>query len=39
MRAIERRDVDAAERIARANRRRTLELRIRMLRAGPPRNA
>ena len=30
--AIERRDGDEAERIARANRRRTLELRIRMLR-------
>jgi len=29
--AIEKRDGDAAERIARANRRRTLELRIRML--------
>jgi DNA-binding GntR family transcriptional regulator len=32
--AVERRDADAAERIARANRRRTLELRIRMLRGG-----
>src|SRR5215467_3488901 len=31
--AIEKRDGDAAERIARANRRRTLELRIRMLHA------
>jgi DNA-binding GntR family transcriptional regulator len=30
--AVERRDGDAAERIARANRRRTLELRIEMLR-------
>lgn len=39
MRAIEQRDVDAAERIARANRRRTLELRLRMLRGGPPRSA
>lgn len=39
MRAIEQRDVEAAERIARANRRRTLELRLRMLRGGPPRNA
>ena len=34
--AIERRDGDAAERIARENRRRTLELRIKMLR-GPAR--
>jgi DNA-binding GntR family transcriptional regulator len=32
--AIERRDPDAAEKIARANRRRTLELRVRMLRGG-----
>jgi DNA-binding GntR family transcriptional regulator len=39
MRAIEQRDVDAAEQIARANRRRTLELRLRMLRGGPPRSA
>lgn len=31
--AVEKRDSDAAERIARANRRRTLELRIRMLHA------
>jgi DNA-binding GntR family transcriptional regulator len=30
--AVERRDADAAERIARENRRRTLELRIKMLR-------
>jgi DNA-binding GntR family transcriptional regulator len=35
--AIEKRDGDAAERIARANRRRTLELRIKMLR-GPARD-
>jgi DNA-binding GntR family transcriptional regulator len=33
--AIKRRDPDAAERIARENRRRTLELRIKMLRAAP----
>ena len=33
--AIERRDADAAEKIARENRRRTLELRIKMLRAAP----
>jgi DNA-binding GntR family transcriptional regulator len=33
--AIERRDGDAAEKIARANRRRTLGLRIKMLRGGP----
>lgn len=39
MRAIEQRDADAAERIARANRRRTLELRLRMLRDGSPRSA
>ena len=32
--AIERRDGDAAERIARENRRRTLELRVKMLRGG-----
>jgi DNA-binding GntR family transcriptional regulator len=31
--AIEKRNGDAAEKIARANRRRTLELRIKMLRA------
>jgi len=31
--AVERRDPDAAEKIARANRRRTLQLRIRMLRS------
>ena len=36
--AIERRDPDAAERIARANRRRTLELRLRMMRGGAPRS-
>ncbi len=36
--AIEKRDGDAAERIARENRRRTLELRIKMLR-GPTRGA
>jgi DNA-binding GntR family transcriptional regulator len=35
--AIEKRDSDSAERIARANRRRTLELRIKMLRV-PPRS-
>jgi DNA-binding GntR family transcriptional regulator len=34
--AIERRDGDAAERIARANRRRTLELRLGMMRGGAP---
>jgi DNA-binding GntR family transcriptional regulator len=34
--AIEQRDPDAAERIARANRRRTLELRLRMMRGSPP---
>jgi DNA-binding GntR family transcriptional regulator len=33
--SIERRDPDAAERIARENRRRTLNLRIKMLRAAP----
>jgi DNA-binding GntR family transcriptional regulator len=33
--AIERRDPDAAERVARENRRRTLNLRIKMLRAAP----
>jgi DNA-binding GntR family transcriptional regulator len=33
--AIKRRDADAAERLARENRRRTLELRIKMLRAAP----
>jgi DNA-binding GntR family transcriptional regulator len=33
--AIERRDANAAEKIARENRRRTLELRIKMLRAAP----
>jgi DNA-binding GntR family transcriptional regulator len=33
--AIARRDGDAAERLARENRRRTLELRIKMLRAAP----
>jgi len=33
--AIKRRDADAAEKIARENRRRTLELRIQMLRAAP----
>ena len=32
--AVERRDADEAEKVARANRRRTLELRIRMLRGG-----
>jgi DNA-binding GntR family transcriptional regulator len=32
LRAIEARDPDAAERIARANRRRTLELRLKMMR-------
>jgi len=32
LRAIEERNADAAERIARANRRRTLELRLRMMR-------
>lgn len=33
--AIEQRDPDAAERIARANRRRTLELRLKMMRSAP----
>ena len=33
--AIKRRDADAAEKLARENRRRTLELRIKMLRAQP----
>ncbi len=33
LRAIEDRDPDAAERIARANRRRTLELRLKMVRS------
>src|SRR5262249_19998355 len=33
--AIERRDVDAAERLARENRRRTLELRVKMLHSTP----
>ena len=36
--AIERRDGDAAERIARANRRRTLELRLRMMRGSVQRS-
>jgi len=36
--AIEKRDGDAAEKIARENRRRTLELRIKMLR-GPARGS
>jgi DNA-binding GntR family transcriptional regulator len=35
LRAIEARDTDAAERIARANRRRTLELRLKMMRNSP----
>ena len=35
LRAIEARDPDAAERIARANRRRTLELRLKMMRNSP----
>jgi DNA-binding GntR family transcriptional regulator len=35
LRAIEARDPDAAERIARANRRRTLELRLKMMRHSP----
>jgi DNA-binding GntR family transcriptional regulator len=34
--AIEQRDPDAAERIARANRRRALELRLKMMRSAPP---
>jgi DNA-binding GntR family transcriptional regulator len=38
MRAIKQRDADAAERIARANRRRTLELRLRMMRGGAARS-
>jgi DNA-binding GntR family transcriptional regulator len=37
--AIERRDANAAERIARENRRRTLELRIKMLRGAPSNTA
>jgi DNA-binding GntR family transcriptional regulator len=37
--AVEQRDPDKAEKIARANRRRTLELRIRMLRGGANRSA
>jgi DNA-binding GntR family transcriptional regulator len=37
--AIERRDGDAAERVARANRRRTLDLRIEMLRGRARRTA
>jgi len=36
LRAIEKRNADAAERIARANRRRTLELRLKMMRSTPP---
>ena len=36
LRAIEERNADAAERIARANRRRTLELRLKMMRSAPP---
>jgi DNA-binding GntR family transcriptional regulator len=36
LRAIEERNADAAERIARANRRRTLELRLKMMRSTPP---
>ena len=39
MRAIGERDADAAERIARANRRRTLELRLRMMRGGATRSS
>lgn len=35
LRAIENRDADAAERVARANRRRTLELRLKMMRSTP----
>jgi DNA-binding GntR family transcriptional regulator len=35
MRAIEERNPDAAERAARANRRRTLELRLKMMRSMP----
>jgi DNA-binding GntR family transcriptional regulator len=35
LRAIEARDPDSAERIARANRRRTLELRLKMMRNAP----
>jgi DNA-binding GntR family transcriptional regulator len=35
LRAIEARDSEAAERIARANRRRTLELRLKMMRSLP----
>ncbi len=35
LRTIENRDSDEAERIARANRRRTLELRLRMMRSAP----
>ncbi len=34
--ALEKRDPDACERLARANRRRTLELRLKMLRSAPP---
>jgi DNA-binding GntR family transcriptional regulator len=36
LQAIEQRNPDAAERIARANRRRTLELRLKMMRGTPP---
>ena len=36
LRAVEERNPDAAERIARANRRRTLELRLKMMRSTPP---
>jgi len=36
MRAIEKRNPDACERLARANRRRTLELRLKMLRSALP---
>jgi DNA-binding GntR family transcriptional regulator len=38
LKAIEKRDPDAAESIARANRRRTLELRIKMMRANATRS-
>ena len=36
LRAIEERNPDSAERIARTNRRRTLELRLKMMRSTPP---
>jgi DNA-binding GntR family transcriptional regulator len=36
LQAIEKRDPDTCERLARGNRRRTLELRLKMMRSAPP---